>query len=281
MKHILATIFLITALALTGCDAATPAPPATPETGSCDCTAWQFPFVPIAEFEDLKEPSGIVFHPQLQSLFVAGDRGHLIQLGLNGEKIRQEKLEDGASFEGITLNPATGLLYLALEGHDQIYEVDPTSFEILRQIPIDRDFEGNQLFAPGGSGLEGITFVPGDDSDSFYLTNQSDELSGPDPSIIFEAKIDETQSPPVAKIVRYFSPNVTDLSGLFFNPNTQELMVLSDTNNLLMVMNMVGQVQRAFALPGETQEGVTLDNNGVLYIAQDSGSVIKYQPVER
>jgi uncharacterized protein YjiK len=277
-------IVALTALTLTNaCAAAEPPAPAAAQGTNCDCAAadWKIPYVPIAEFDDLKEPSGIVYHPQFDALFVAGDKGHLTQLGLNGQNIRQEKLLDGASFEGITLNPATGLLYLALESHDRVYEVDPAEFLILRVIDLDRTFEGSQLINPGNNGLEGITFVPGDDGGSFYFTNQSDELGGPDPSIVFEGKIDESGDEPIVKIVRYFSPGVTDLSGIFYNADTQELWVISDDNNLLLSMNLNGEITQAFALPGYTQEGITLDNNGALYIAQDDGDVIKYQPVQR
>lgn len=282
IKYFFVIMLWAAVLLVSACAAAPdPTPPAAP-AADCACAAadWHFPFAPIAEFKDLKEPSGLVFYPGDNSLFIAGDKGHLTQMGLDGNRLKQEKLVDGANFEGITFNPETGRLYLALEGHDRIVEVDPATYEIVRQIELDRNFEGKELINPGGGGLEGIAFVPGEAGGSFYLANQSDQLAGPDPSIIIEAKIDESASPPAVKIVRYFSPGVTDLSDLTYNPTTGQLLVISDDNNLLLLLNLAGEVEQTYALPGDTQEGIAFDPAGALYIAQDAGSVLKFVPVQ-
>ncbi len=283
MKKILFPVLFIVTLLASACGPApTPTPAAVSPATGCDCAAadWRFPFVQTAHFKDLKEPSGIIFHPQLNSLFVAGDKGHLTQLSLDGNKLKEKKLQGGANYEGITLDPATGLLYLAVEAHDRIVEVDPNSFDVLRQIELDRKFEGKELINAGNGGVEGIAFIPGPDGGSFLLANQSKEFSGPDPSIIFEVKIDDSAGAPVAKIVRYFSLGVTDMSDLYFDAERQQLYVISDTNNLLLITNLAGEIEQTYALPGETQEGITFDNTGALYIAQDSGSVLKFAPAQ-
>ena len=276
-------LFLIMLTITAGCQSRTETPQptepvatATPATNSA-----LFPYQKIEKLGDIKfkEPSGITYHPQRDTLFVVGDSGMLTEVKSDGTLVRQEKVLGGASFERVTGNPATGLLYVALEGHDKILEMSPDEFTVLRDINIDRMFEGKELIKKGGGGLEGIVFVPNNSGGTFYLTNQSDELTGNDPSIIFEVEFDESADKPVARIVRYFSTGVTDMSGLFYLPDKDQLLVISDDNNLLLTVSPTGEVLQTVALPGKKQEGIALDGQGNLYIAEDSDSVVKYAPM--
>ena len=74
------------------------------------------------------EPSGIVFHPTRKTLFVVGDEGDMCEMKTDGTLLsRKHYPADTArmDFEGITVNPATGLLYIAVEGAEKIIEIDP------------------------------------------------------------------------------------------------------------------------------------------------------------
>ena len=84
---------------------------------------------------------------------------------------------------------------------------------------------------------------------------------------------------PVARITRYFSTGVTDMSGLFYLPGDDQLLIISDDNNLLLTVSPTGEVLQMVALPGKNQEGIAIDNEGYLYIGEDSGSVVKYAPM--
>jgi hypothetical protein len=141
-------------------------------------------------------------------------------------------------------------------------------------------FEGSILLSPEGDGIEGITFVPAGDgatAGSFYLVNQSDELEGTDPSIVFEVEIDQAK----ARIIRYFSVGVTDLSGIHYVPSSHRLLIISDANDLLLEVSLTGQVLATYPLPGKKQEGITTDEAGSLYIAQDAKEApLKFTPLE-
>ena len=142
------------------------------------------------------------------------------------------------------------------------------------------------MLDPKGNGVEGITFVPANAAASatrgtFYLVNQSMELGGKDPSIVFEVAITDSESEPQAKIVRYFALGVTDLSGIHYDPSGHQLIVISDANDLAMEVNLEGGIENVYPLPGENQEGIIIDNDGFLYIAQDSNrGMIKLSPTE-
>lgn len=230
------------------------------------------------------EPSGIVFHARRGTLFVVGDEGDLGEFSLDGTLIRQTWVRS-ADFEGITCNPATGLLYVAVEGDEQILEIDPADFSVLREFSISRAWDGAMLLAPGGDGIEAITFVPDStcpEGGTFYLTNQNlDPHARDDPSIVFEVAVPlithQASAAAPAQILRYFALGVGDLAGLHYDHSTNHLLVISDDQDRLLEVTQTGEIVQASSLPGKDQEGITLDNAGILYIAQDSGGILKIQ----
>lgn len=233
-----------------------------------------FPYVEVGNFGEAGSGklSGIVFYPKRKTLFAVSDNGRLSEIKTDGTLIQKEEIRKKADFEGVTYSPATEMLYIAVEGEEIILEVDPETLEAKRDIPIDRMFEGQVLLSPDGNGIEGITFVSAGDGathGSFYLVNQSDELVGSDPSIVFEVEIDHTANEPKARIRRHFSVGVTDLSGIQYTPSGRRLLIISDANNLLLEVSLEGQVLETYEIPGKKQEGITVDENGFLYIAQD------------
>jgi len=243
--------------------------------------------LPNEQVDDFSQPkseklSGIVFYPPRGTLFAVSDNGWIIEIKTDGAVIQKKQIRKKADFEGITYSPITEMLYIAIEGKEVILEVNPETLEAESDIPIDRMFEGNILLSPKGNGIEGITYVPpgeGAVKGSFYLVNQSDELGGTDPSIIFEVKIDEAAGKLRARIIRYFSVGVTDLSGIHYSPSNRHLLVISDANNVLLKVSLSGQVLETAPLPGKKQEGITADEAGFLYIAQDNKEALfKFTP---
>jgi hypothetical protein len=234
-------------------------------TSNADDPYGQFPYQAVENFGEVKSGklSGIVFYPARNTLFAVRDNGRIVEIKTDGTLIRKKKVREKADFEGITYSPATEMLYVAIEGEETILEVNPGSLEAERDIPVDRMFEGAILLSPEGNGIEGITFVPATDgatNGSFYLVNQSNELGGTDPSIVFEVEM----------IIGHFSVGVTDLSGIQYIPSSRRLLIISDADNLLLEVSLAGQVLETHPLPGKNQEGVTMDDDGYLYIAQDT-----------
>ena len=254
-------------------------------TGSADPFDIIFPCQWVGNIDQVEfnEPSGVVFHPQRGTLFVVGDNGDICEIQRDGTLVKQERIRP-ADFEGITCNPSTGLLYIAIEGEEKIIEMDPEDFRILREFTIDRTFQGKVVLEAGGQGIEGITFVPDADhpeGGTFYVTNQAFDLSNmEDLSAIFQVQVplktgsDEDLT---AKIIGYFTPGVTDLSGIHYDSANDRLYVISDGTNTFFEITRTGEVLRSYAFPGNDQEGITVDPEGFLYIAQDSGGIIKFK----
>jgi uncharacterized protein YjiK len=135
-----------------------------------------------------------------------------------------------------------------------------------------------------GPGIEAITFVPDShhpEGGTFYVANQGYDLnSTEDPSAIFEVEIPlkrGSAADSTAKIIRFFTLGVVDLSGLHYNKANDRLYVISDATNTFFEITKAGYVVRSYALPGDNQEGITVDGEGFVYITQDSGGIIKFQ----
>lgn len=227
------------------------------------------------------EPSGIVFHPGRGTLFMVGDEGDVGEMKTDGTGLRQVHVR-AADFEGITVNPATGLLYVAIEGEERILEVDPESFAVLRECAIPRQFRGLELLAPGGQGLEGIAFVPDakhPEGGTFFVANQGFADSPKnDPSVVLEVVAPlktGVGKELTATILRDIYPGVPDIGDLCYDPARQRLYLVSDTTNTFWEMNLKGELLRGYAFPGNDQEGITVDPQGFVYVAQDSGGFLR------
>jgi len=239
-----------------------------------------FPYEWVGDIDQIEfnEPSGICWHAQRETLFVVGDEGDICEITADGVVIKQKHLRP-ADFEGVTYDPATGLLYLAIEEEESILEIDPETFEALREFPLPRDFGGNTLLQAGGEGIEAITFIPDSqhpEGGVFYVANQAFTLSdNQDISAVFQVELPLRTPAGEARITGYFAPGIIDLSGLHYDPTTDRVVVIGDATNLILEYSRQHELLSVRAFPGDNQEGVTLDADGFLYTAQDSGGIVK------
>jgi hypothetical protein len=230
-----------------------------------------------------REPSGLCYHPTRRALFLVGDEGDIAEMTPAG-KIRRQKLLFGRKrdLEGVTVDPATGRLYVAIESWDGIVEVDPDKLTVLRRFKIERTHNGKTVLAEGGNGVEGIAFVPDaahPEGGTFLVTNQVFNLDNTeDPSAVVRVELPLKSKPgqdAPGKIVGVWRVPVIDLSALHYDAQRKVLFVGADAPNVLLAMDLTGRVLRTWALPEDQQEGIALDDDGHLYIASDGGGVTK------
>lgn len=269
-------LLILVVLTLNGC-----MPLAQPKPDPLDIL---FPHRRIGDINsvDFDEPSGIVFHARRGTLFVVDDDGDLAEIQRDGSPVRTGEIED-ADFEGITYNPATGLLYAVIEKDAKIIEINPDDFGIGREITIEPVFNEKRILHPGENSVEGLTFAPNSDhpeGGTFFITSSSKEEQGNETAA---SMIIEVEAPlqnlagknSTARIINVFPLNVVDLSGLHYDSESGHLYVISDTTNTFFEMTREGEVLKSYAFPGKNQEGITVDDEGFLYFVQDSGSIIK------
>jgi uncharacterized protein YjiK len=238
-----------------------------------------FPYEWVGDIDQIEfnEPSGICWHAQRGTLFVVGDEGDLCEIKPDGELVSSKHIRD-ADFEGITYDPATGLLYLAIE-EEAILEVDPGTLDVMREFSLPRDFQGKTRLRAGGEGLEGITFVPDPqhaEGGLFYVANQAFTLDDPeDISAIFEVEVPLRTRRGKPRITGCTMPGIIDLSGLNYDATTDRILAISDATNLILEYSRDMDLLSVQAFPGDNQEGVTVDPAGYIYIAQDTGGILK------
>ncbi|MBN1674465.1 MAG: SdiA-regulated domain-containing protein [Kiritimatiellae bacterium] len=230
----------------------------------------------------LRGASGITFHPRRKTLFAVSDRGELAEIRPDGTKVRQRRFSR-ADLEGITLDPASDRLYAVWEGPERIVEIDVETWQLLREFEVERTFNGRTVFSGGDNhGLEAIAFVPDPkdpDGGTFFVSNQSPSLKKKsEPSVLVRLRVplrSAERRGGLARILNVYSLGVADLAGCCFDARSGHLFVVSDDENLLLEVDLDGRVLKRGILPGNDQEGIVLDDQGFLYVAQDSGGIIK------
>ena len=242
-----------------------------------------FPHIWLGDIDQAKlpEPSGLCYHPGRGTLFAVGDEGHVLELTTNGVPVKMKHMGK-IDFEGITVDPASGLLYIAWEGADRIVEFDPETFTFGPTFVLPRTFEGRTIMAPGGNGIEAITFIPSSNSvhgGTFIVANQVFELGlTNDLSALVEFEV-PLRAPPgtnvPVQVLRVIEPGIIDLSGLHYDAKSGHIFVISDTANMLLELTRAGVPVHAWAFPGKDQEGLAIDAEGYVYTAQDSGGITK------
>ena len=215
--------------------------------------------------EGIREPSGIAYHADRGTLFVADDGGTLGEMRLDGRVIRTRRVRQ-ADIEGVAVDPGTGMLYLAVEGDDAVLLVDPESLDVLAEYVLPRSDGGITLLGEGGNGVEAIAVVgPG----RLFVANQDD------PPVVVEVDLPGDGSAP--RILSHFRPEATDLSALYWDDHRQVLMLVSDSGNRLMAYSRTGELRASWTLPGRDQEGLAVAPDGTTYVAQDSGGVLRLE----
>jgi len=230
------------------------------------------------------QPSGICFDPARKTLFVVSDQGEIFEMRTDGTVVSRQNVP--GDLEEITLDPRTGLLYIVVEGEDIILEFDPDKRAITRRFAVNREFQKNPEFLQKqtdryDNGLESLAFVPDEghpEGGTFYAGNQED------PACIIElfvplrtGKGDSLE----ARILRVLPFQMDDPSGLVYDPLKKHLYAVDDADNIFVEITLEGKLVREYAFPGNDQEGFAWDDKGYLYIAQDSGGIIKLKDLGR
>lgn len=220
-----------------------------------------------------REPSGIVFSTVRGTLFVAGDEGDICELHTDGSLVQQARIRK-VDLEGISLDPSTGILYAIDEHSSSILEVDPDSLAVKQRIRIDM-LPAAHNRPEENRGFEAITFLPasGQQESLLLLASQGGSTMVP---AIHKVTIPSPDFGTTARVLQSIELQLSDLSGLHYDHASGLVLIISDTHNALLVITTNGRVLARHALPGIDQEGITLDDTGNLYIAEDSGNIVKY-----
>ncbi len=211
------------------------------------------------------EPSGAVWHPTLDRWFVVDDGGTVVSMDANGVILDQWELSE--DLEGICVaDPSTSDVFIAVEFPYAILRLD-TETGTTQSFSLAAFFSGDP-----SKGIEALTFVPDaghPQGGLFYAGLQED------------GKIYVLELPIVSGLptdiflidVLTPVPNLTDLSGLHYDPQKDVLYAVFDSANLLLALDTSGALIHEWLLPGNDQEGVAVRGCDLL-IAEDTDAEV-------
>jgi len=229
------------------------------------------------------EPSGICFHAARGTLFVVSDEGWVYEITKAGRPLASARVP--GDLEDITLDPATGLFYIIVEGEDVILEFDFGRREVTRRFPVNRAYGGKAEYLERqrnafDNGIEALAFVPDarhPEGGTFYAGNQWD------PSCVVELLVPlrSAAGDAEARIIRVLPFQMDDPAAIRYDARTRVLDIVNDADNILAEVTLDGRLVRAYAFVGDNQEGLAKDDEGYLYIAQDTGGILKVKDLRR
>jgi uncharacterized protein YjiK len=225
------------------------------------------------------EPSGLACDASSGHLFVVGDRGGIAELDASGKSL--DAWQVGGNLEDVALLPG-GRLLLLDEGAASLILYDPKARREQRRWALD---VAGLLGSPGKSdamgkhgvreGFEGVAVrAGGKDVLVLYLVHQRD------PAMVVALGFDpaDTGKSLGAGAVRSRWPLAghKEATAISYSAALDRLLVVADSEDLLLVLRTDGGVEREVGLPGLQQEGVCLDSDGTLWIADDrAGQVLR------
>jgi len=221
----------------------------------------------------IPEASGICYSTIRNSLFVANDEGKIYEISKKGKILRDKKIGN-YDLEGVACDNNKGVLLFAVEADDAILVVSQKKLKIKDKISIKRKFKDIKVLKKDKKhGLEAITIV----DNNIYLSNQSfNKYPKKDSSVVFQ--IDNIKSKK-AKIVKIIDHGYFDIAALTYH--NKLLYMISDDKNLLVIYDLEKDrtIERV-KLPKFAQEGICFDDSNMLYIADDNGRILKFNPEE-
>ena len=113
---------------------------------------------------------------------------------------------------------------------------------------------------------------------TFYVGNQWD------PPVIMEVLVplkSSRVSEAEAKIIRVLPFRMDDPAAMYYDPRTGLLNIVDDADNIFVEITLDGKLVRQYAFLGDNQEGLCRDDEGYLYIAQDTGGIIKIKDLRK
>jgi hypothetical protein len=243
-----------------------------------------------------QEASGITYDWDTDTLFVVGDGGtSVVQVSKTGQLIDSMTLAQGSSPQGTEFYDTEGIAYVG-SGEFILLE------ERYRQANLFTYVAGDTLQADdvqtvklgtsiGNTGLEGVTWDPS--TSGFVFVKEKDPQSIFLTSINFNAGSASNGSPSSTSSTDLFSPalaGLLDFSDVFALSNLPSLFGQTDFSHLLVISQESGQIINVdrtgtvhsrltivadpgspLSVPDMTMEGVSMDSDGALYVANENG----------
>jgi uncharacterized protein YjiK len=249
-----------------------------------------------------EEASAVTYDWDTETLFVAGDGGtSIVQVNKEGELIDSMTLAPGSSPQGTTFYDTEGLTYIGNEEfvitEERERQIDKFKYEPgteLTRAAVKTVKLGTTI---GNIGLEGVSNDP--ISGGFILTKEME------PEGIFQTGVDwnactaTNGSPTTDESTNLFptaDAGLGDMSDVYALANVEgisdqekeNLLIISQESGQVVNVSRTGVVHSRLTLvsapgnpltiPQQTDEGVTMDEEGTLYVVNEDGGGSQEEP---
>lgn len=203
----------------------------------------------------IPEASGISFCKNTETLIVANDEGSFYRLSKEGKILSQHTL-GRYDLEGVVCEEKR--LVFAVETGALLFVDRKTLKQEKRKL------KGKSFTLSKKAGIEGIAKK----GEYYYLSLQAKKKKN---AKLLVVKIGANH----AKVVETIKHGIIDAAGLQFKG--QKLYIVSDKKDKLYLYNLKKKsIEKKIKLEKFAQEGITFDNHGNIYFADDNGGVLKY-----
>lgn len=210
---------------------------------------------------EIPEASGIGYCSDTDTLIVANDEGRYYEITTDGKILKEIKLGN-LDLEGVVCKETEMIFAIEDKG---ILIVDRKSSQ-KQNVNLDTLYNGKKVVLWNKkAGIEGIAI----NGDTLYLSKQSKKKKS-----TFIAVVDLSKSP--FHIIDIIEHGIPDTSGLSYHEGY--LYMVSDRKDLLVKFDLQKRkIVHKVRLGKGAWEGITFDNNGFIYLADDDGWVMKYK----
>lgn len=216
----------------------------------------------------IREASGIAWHPALRRHFVVGDRGTLAELEPSGTVVATHRVK--GNLEDVTVHGPSGRLVLLAEKKGELVVWDPASATETARFGLDVAAILGRETADRNQGFEGIVFRPEAGRPGggvFHLVHQRK------PARLVSLAFEPTGKGRVLDAADVLAGHALkpheDLTAVAWSEPLARLLVIADSAERLLIVSTDGAVEAELALPGAQQEGLALDAEGTLWLADE------------
>ncbi|OYW78120.1 MAG: hypothetical protein B7Z37_01215 [Verrucomicrobia bacterium 12-59-8] len=243
-----------------------------------------------------QEASGVAYNWDTDTLFIVGDGGTSVtEVTKTGQLVSSMTLPPGSSAQGTEFFDTEGITYM---GNGQFVFTE------------ERDRQAVKFtYVPGGTltraaaqtvklgttigniGLEGLTYDP--QTSGFIFVKEMDPEGIFQTTIDFAAGTASNGSSSTLNSTNLFDPalaSLEDMSDVFAfsnlpsmsgQPQAGNLLILSQesgmirqvdrSGNILSSLTLVADVGNPLTIQNQTQEGITMDKDGIIYVVSENG----------
>lgn len=275
MKHILLILLVVLIPGLAACSCENtdipqkigPGASGTEKTGKKPGSGAKNKLPVMGSYQILKVPveelSGLCLNKDQSGLWAVGDEGALCAVSFTGNvtPVFSSRLD----LEGITLNPATGDLLLAVEGDQMVCRLSASDYKTLDTLfyvkeALERDFDN--------SGLEGITFY----KDSLLMVGSQED------ALLWTYRFDGTLVSRISLLGE--TSLIEEIAGLCYDPVKDWLWVTdSDAQRLFIFSAGEFDLVASYAVPFiDNAESICVDRaRNCVWVGSDEDSPKLYK----